>query len=62
MLIMGETTMFKRFMQDDTGATAVEYVLIGGAMAVSIAAIWPILVAALQGDATSIAAKLTSFQ
>ena len=54
--------MFKRFIQDDKGATAIEYVLIGGAMAVTIAAIWPILVAALQGDATSIAVKLTSFQ
>ena len=54
--------MFKRFIQDDKGATAIEYVLIGGAMAVTIAAIWPILVSALQGDATSIAVKLTSFQ
>ena len=54
--------MFKRFLLDDKGATAIEYVLIGGAMAVTIAAIWPVLVAALQGDATGIATRLTGFK
>lgn len=54
--------MFKLFMQDDTGATAIEYVLIAGALAAVILTSWPTLVDALQGDATSIAVKLTSFQ
>lgn len=54
--------MLKRFWSNDTGATAIEYTLIAAAMAVLVVAGWPILTNALNGDAVSIGAKITSFQ
>ena len=60
--LFGEVIMFKRFLKDDRGATAIEYTLIAGAMAVFVVAGWPILTDALNSDATTIATKLTSFK
>ena len=35
--------MFKKFMKDEAGATAIEYALIAAAMAVMLIAVMPVL-------------------
>ena len=54
--------MFKRFKQDDRGATAIEYTVLAAAMAVLVFATWPILVGAMQSMATTVAGVATGYK
>ena len=52
--------MFKKFLKDESGATAIEYVLIAAAMAAVLIAVMPGLSAALTGQFTTITSAVNS--
>ena len=52
--------MFKKFMQDENGATAIEYGLIAAAMGIALVAIMPQLEGALVGLLSSLATHITT--
>ncbi|MEO9168539.1 MAG: Flp family type IVb pilin [Aestuariivirga sp.] len=52
--------MLKRFLFDDAGATAVEYVLIAATMTVMLILAAPIIATALSGSFATITSKVTS--
>ena len=52
--------MFKRFIRDDSGATAVEYALIAAFMVVCIVAAWPFISTALIAQFTTMAGDLNA--
>lgn len=52
------TNLMKRFAQDDSGLTAIEYGLIGGLIAAAAVVFTPILTTALNGVFTRIGASL----
>ena len=47
------------FLKDDSGATAIEYVLIASAMGISLAAASPLLGSALQDKLSSLTTHIT---
>ena len=49
-----------KFLKDESGATAIEYGLIAGAMAVMLVASFPILSDALSGKLTSVGSALAA--
>ena len=51
---------FRRFLRDDTGATAIEYGLIAALIAVGMLAVLPSLSTALNSTFTNISTHLTS--
>jgi len=53
-------TIFNRFVQDESGATAIEYCLIAALMAVALIAAVPLLTAGINTSFTNIAAQLTA--
>jgi pilus assembly protein Flp/PilA len=50
----------KTFIQDDSGATAIEYGLIASAMGVCLIAAMPLITAPLKTKFTSIGSKITT--
>ena len=54
--------MFKRFLRDESGATAIEYTLIGATMSILIVTLWPILTAGMKTDISNIAGYLASYK
>jgi pilus assembly protein Flp/PilA len=52
--------MFKKFLKDESGATAIEYVLIAAAMAFALVTIMPTVEAAIKGSFTVIAGQVSS--
>jgi len=54
--------MFKRFLRDESGATAIEYTLIAVAMAIVLVLIMPQITDALNGDALNIATRITAYK
>ena len=54
--------MFKKFLKDESGATAIEYTLIAAAMAIALLAIMPIITGALNTEFGVIATKVTSYK
>ena len=52
--------MFKKFLKDESGATAIEYVLIAAAMAAVLIAVMPSLKAALTGQFTTITSAVNT--
>lgn len=54
--------MFKKFLKDQSGATAIEYTLIAAAMAIALLAIMPTLVTALTSEMGVIGGKITFYK
>lgn len=52
--------MFKKFIKDESGATAIEYTLIAAAMAIVLVAIMPTLTAALTSQFGAIAGHVST--
>ncbi|HYI06364.1 MAG TPA: Flp family type IVb pilin [Reyranella sp.] len=52
--------IFNRFVQDESGATAIEYCLIAALMAVALIAAVPLLSTGINTSFTNIAAQLTT--
>jgi pilus assembly protein Flp/PilA len=50
----------KRFLQDESGATAIEYGLIASAMALCLIAAMPSITTALKGRFTTIGTNITT--
>jgi pilus assembly protein Flp/PilA len=51
---------FKRFMSDESGATAIEYGLSAAAMGLALVATMPVLSTAITGKFSSLAGHITS--
>ena len=49
-----------KFLQDESGATAIEYGLIASAMALALIASYPLVTAAVKGRFTTIATNITT--
>ena len=52
--------MFKKFLKDESGATAIEYVLIAAAMAAVLITVMPTLTAAISGQFGTISTAITN--
>ena len=52
--------MFKKFLKDESGATAIEYVLIAAAMALILITVMPTLTTAIQTQFTTISNHISS--
>ena len=52
--------MFKKFLKDESGATAIEYTLIAAAMALVLVTIMPTLTKAISGQFTTISSHITT--
>ncbi|MEO9168841.1 MAG: Flp family type IVb pilin [Aestuariivirga sp.] len=52
--------MFKKFLKDESGATAIEYVLIAAAMAVVLVVAAPTLATAINNQFISIASSISA--
>jgi Flp pilus assembly pilin Flp len=52
---------FRSFWQDQSGATAIEYVLIAGAMGVALIASAPVLSTAVKGKLISVGGYFSAF-
>ena len=52
--------MFKKFLKDESGATAIEYVLIAAFMALVLITVMPTLTTAITAQFGSISAHITS--
>ena len=50
----------KKFLNDESGATAIEYALIAAAMGLALITAMPLIKAAIIGKFTSLAGKITS--
>ncbi len=50
----------RKFLPDDSGATAIEYALIAAAMGLALVAVMPTLAAAMLGVFTSLAGHISS--
>jgi pilus assembly protein Flp/PilA len=48
------------FLRDETGATAIEYALIAGAMGLALIAVMPILATAISDKFSSLASEVTT--
>jgi len=55
-----EAKMVKRFIRDESGATAIEYALIAAFMVVCIVAAWPFISTALISQFGTMAADLNA--
>ena len=55
----GEFHMLKKFLKDESGATAIEYVLIAAFMALILITVMPTLTTAIQSQFTSISSHIT---
>ena len=54
--------MFKKFLKDESGATAIEYVLIAAAMAAVLILVMPTLTTAISGQFSTISTAITNGQ
>ena len=52
--------MLKKFLKDESGATAIEYVLIAAFMALILITVMPTLTSALQTQFTTISTHITN--
>ena len=52
--------MFKRFVKDQSGATAIEYVLIAAFMALILITVMPTLTSAIQIEFSSVSGHIAS--
>ena len=52
--------MFKKFLKDESGATAIEYGLLAAAMALLLITVMPTLTSALQTQFTTISTHITN--
>ena len=52
--------MFKKFLKDESGATAIEYVLIAAAMALVLITVMPLLATAINKQFTTITNAVSS--
>ena len=52
--------MFKKFLKDESGATAIEYVLIAAFMALILITVMPTLTSAIQVQFSSISSHIKS--
>jgi pilus assembly protein Flp/PilA len=53
-------TTLKRLLQDQSGATAIEYALIASFMGIALIAVMPVLGSAISGKFASLAGHVTS--
>lgn len=53
-------TILKKFLQDDSGATLIEYALIGVVISISIVAVFPTLETSVQTAFNNIQTKLAA--
>ncbi len=54
--------MFKRFLRNESGATAIEYTLIAAAMAICLVLLMPMITDNLTLDAGNIATRITAYK
>ena len=52
--------MFKKFLKDESGATAIEYTLIAAAMALVLVTIMPTLTSAIKAQFTTISGHIST--